>query len=93
MNHTNQAIVNAQNDAKSNDPPRCPWHIATRVRRVLRWSLLALTSSVLSGCGNAYEHLTMGEWREIQSAEAPFAEWDDPLTVTQLAPGNGRRSR
>ena len=25
----------------------------------------------------------------MQLAEAPFAEWESPLTVTQLAPGNG----
>ena len=61
MNPTNQAIVNAQNDAKSNDPRRGTAYVETIVRDVTRWSLLGLSALALSGCGNAYEHLTMGE--------------------------------
>ncbi len=45
---------------------------------------------VLAGCGNAYESLSIGPWREAGVALPPVSEPKANLIVTQIAPGTGR---
>lgn len=55
-----------------------------------RYLVLLGAIGLLTGCGNAYQHLTMGEWREVGQAEAPMAPAKDAFVVTTtLDPGEG----
>lgn len=56
-----------------------------------RGRCLALLGAVglLTGCGNAYQHLAIGEWREVGQAEPPMPPGKATLIVTTLVPGDG----
>ena len=49
---------------------------------------LALVT-LLVGCGNAHEHLSMGEWREMGEASPPDIDEEEAFVVTMNAPGDG----
>jgi hypothetical protein len=60
------------------------WQIIPRHGLVL--SALLLT---LGGCGNAHEHLSVGEWREVGKAEAPISRHKGEFVVTTEREGDG----
>jgi hypothetical protein len=53
-----------------------------------RWTFTAVCLA-LGACGNAYEHITVGEWQEVGKAEPP--EWapDRAYVVTTQSQGSG----
>jgi hypothetical protein len=58
------------------------------VRRVCHLSMLAAVVA-LAGCGNAYEQLSMGRWREVGEAQLPIAKESGAFVVTTSVPGEG----
>lgn len=72
-----------------------PWMWTLRVQlsgvAMRRGWYLAVLGAVglLTGCGNAYQHLTMGEWREVGQAEPPIPPEKRAFLVTTLVPGEG----
>jgi len=63
--------------------------MSLRVRRACQLALLA-TVAPLAGCGNAFEHLTLGEWREVGQAQPPPVAADQsPFIVLTRATGYG----
>jgi hypothetical protein len=58
------------------------------VRRVCHLSVLAV-GVALAGCGNAYEHLSMGEWREVGRAQPPIAREKGSFVGATSVSGDG----
>jgi hypothetical protein len=54
----------------------------------VRWAFIAVCLA-LGGCGNAYEHITVGEWQEVGKAEPPIPVAKGGLVVTILTEGIG----
>jgi hypothetical protein len=46
-------------------------------------------AAALAGCGNVYEHLSMGEWREIGQAQPPIPREKGAFVVTTSVEGDG----
>jgi hypothetical protein len=46
-------------------------------------------AATLTGCGNAYEHLSMGSWQEAGKAQPPIAEENGKFVVATSVPGEG----
>ena len=61
----------------------------TRRLPMRTWVLYFATALSLSACGNVHESLTLGEWKEVGTREAPLAKPADDLDITQITPGNG----
>ncbi|MFL6601278.1 MAG: hypothetical protein ACJ8R9_08085 [Steroidobacteraceae bacterium] len=53
-----------------------------------RWAFTAVCL-VLGGCGNAYEHITVGQWQEVGRAEPPELPPDGAYVVTTQTQGSG----
>ena len=47
--------------------------MTSAVRSACHLALLA-TVGPLAGCGNSFEHITLGEWREVGHAQPPPVE-------------------
>jgi hypothetical protein len=59
------------------------------VRRACYLMMLAAVAA-LTGCGNAFEHLTLGEWREVGQAQPPPVAADQSSFIVETtAPGDG----
>jgi hypothetical protein len=53
----------------------------------------ALAVTALGGCGNAFESLSMSDWRESGVAETPPLTGNGEFQVTTLVPGEGRTAK
>jgi hypothetical protein len=53
-----------------------------------RWAFTAVCLA-LGGCGNAYEHLSMGDWQEVGRAEPPNLLSNGAFVGTTLVEGSG----
>ncbi|MFL6601275.1 MAG: hypothetical protein ACJ8R9_08070 [Steroidobacteraceae bacterium] len=53
-----------------------------------RWAFTAVCL-LLGGCGNAHEHITVGEWQEVGKTEPPESRSKGAYVVTTLTEGNG----
>jgi hypothetical protein len=52
--------------------------------------LMLAAVAALTGCGNAFEHLTLGEWREVGQAQPPPVAADQSSFIVETtAPGDG----
>lgn len=60
-----------------------------RIRWRGRYFALLGAVALLTGCGNAYQHLTMGDWREVGQAEPPMPPAKETFVATTLDPGEG----
>src|ERR1700744_1217462 len=50
---------------------------------------ILVAATVLAGCGSAFEHLSLGEWREVGLREPPQMTEPAPFVVTTTGPGEG----
>jgi hypothetical protein len=57
------------------------------IQHAYRLGILA-AAAVLAGCGNAVEHLSLGEWQEVGLREPPLAT-SGSFLVTTTVPGEG----
>ncbi|MFL6601274.1 MAG: hypothetical protein ACJ8R9_08065 [Steroidobacteraceae bacterium] len=53
-----------------------------------RWAFTAV-SLALGGCGNAYEHISVGEWQEVGQAQPPVPVAKGAFVITTHVAGNG----
>jgi hypothetical protein len=58
------------------------------VRRACHLALLA-TVVALPGCGSAFDHLSLGEWREVGQAQPPVTAEPGSFVVNTTVPGEG----
>jgi hypothetical protein len=61
----------------------------TRVVRGARHLAPLAAIAALTGCGNAFEHLTLGEWREVGQTQPPVPADQGSFIVETTAPGDG----